>query len=161
MLLIILTRKGIKMYSIKKQFKCEYAHRLYNLCGTDSPCQNLHGHSAKIEVEIFTDQLNENNMVIDFTKLREIQEWLDKHFDHATILNELDYDMVYALNHVIEKNPKLKPLYLLPADPTAEILSKIIYQFAVLPVLKKNNLYITKTKVTFYETANNCATFEV
>ena len=147
-------------YSIKKKFKCEYAHRLFKLVGTESACQNLHGHSAKIEVELFTTKLDDNDMVIDFTKLKPIQDWLDKNFDHATILNEEDYDMINALNSVINKNKCLKPLYLLPCDPTAEEFCKVIIRHAILPLIKKESLKINKVKVIFYETKNNCASFE-
>ena len=86
------------MYGIKKRFKFEYAHRLFTM-PEGHQCRNIHGHSAVVKVTIWVEDISkmENpNMIIDFGKLKEFQEQLNEHFDHALILHEDDpiYDAV-------------------------------------------------------------------
>jgi len=41
-----------------------------------SPCQRIHGHEYKVEIEI-EGELNDDGMILDFTKLKEIVKELD------------------------------------------------------------------------------------
>ncbi len=62
------------MFSIKKRFKFEAAHRLLSM-PEDHPCRSLHGHSYVVDVKITVKDLKdlENpNMIIDFGKLKEL-----------------------------------------------------------------------------------------
>jgi len=80
------------MYGIKKNFKFEYAHRLFTM-PEGHQCRNIHGHSAVVRVTIYIEDMSkmENpNMVLDFGKLKVFQEQLNEHFDHALILHEDD-----------------------------------------------------------------------
>jgi len=58
------------MYKIKKTFEVAIAHKL-NL-SYDSPCQGLHGHNLLITVYCASDKLNEEGMVLDFTKIKKV-----------------------------------------------------------------------------------------
>jgi len=57
------------MYKIKKTFEVAISHHLrlpYN-----SPCQRNHGHNLKIVVYVASEELNREDMVIDFTRIKE------------------------------------------------------------------------------------------
>ena len=58
--------------------------------GYNGPCQNLHGHTWKIEVVIISDQLDKLGMVADFSLLKkQLKEFLLT-IDHIC-LNDLPY----------------------------------------------------------------------
>lgn len=76
---------------ITKQFNFETGHALY---GYDGKCQNVHGHSYKLNVSVIGKPIADKDnvkygMVIDFGDLKKIvkTEIVDK-FDHATVFNK-------------------------------------------------------------------------
>jgi len=85
-------------YTLRKKFKFECAHRL-QLFDSNHPCSSLHGHSYHVELILHARNLNDNGFVIDFSKLRLFQEYLDKHFDHAVILSNTDTTDGLCLNN--------------------------------------------------------------
>jgi len=104
------------------------AHRLLNYSGS---CNNLHGHTWKVNVLIQSDRkLDSCGMLIDY---RSIKQYFSEKFDHKTILNKED--------------PLLVPLQKLGMDilivdsnPTAEnIASIILYDFVNIIHLNKND----------------------
>jgi len=128
-------------YSVKKIFEIAYAHRLLNYNGK---CENLHGHNAKIEVIIETKKLNDEDMVMDFVKLKEkVKKWLDENLDHTVILSKKD-----PLVNVLKKYDQ--KLFITNQNPTAEIIAKII-----LEELKK--MTINAKIVRFWETDTSMA----
>lgn len=140
------------MYTIQKKFKFEYAHRLHNL-KYESACKNIHGHSAKVLIEIGCEELKDS-MVIDFTKLKEFQKWLDNTFDHSLIISKYDTKLLH-IAMVMETKIFTLPYDLTTAEHMAEFFTnqvKILIGDSV-----KSLKYI---KVTMYETENNCASFE-
>ena len=63
------------MYTVTKRIEVSGSHQLklpYN-----SKCKNLHGHNWVIEVMLQSEKLDENGMVLDFTKIKEIVNRLD------------------------------------------------------------------------------------
>ena len=85
------------MYALKLTTHFSAAHQLNN--AYDKKCNDsIHGHNWKVLIEITSNTLR-NNMVIDFTKLKEI-------------VNELDHK---NLNEI------------LPFEPTAEKIAKHIH----------------------------------
>ena len=63
------------MFTVTKRMEVAGAHCL-NL-PYDSKCRNLHGHNWRIEVEVQSSCLNDEGMVIDFTKIKEVVGQLD------------------------------------------------------------------------------------
>lgn len=85
------------MYTLKLTTNFSAAHQLTN--AYDKKCNDsIHGHNWKVLIEIRT-KLLKNNMVIDFTKLKEIVNKLD----HKNLNDILDF------------------------EPTAELIAKHIY----------------------------------
>ena len=94
------------MLSVTKRFEFEAAHHLPDY---DGICQNLHGHSYKLEVEVGLQSfqgLSKTGIIIDFKLLKEIvnekvisvydHEDLNEHFDNPTAEN-----MVVWISHIL------------------------------------------------------------
>ena len=83
------------MYYVQKRMEISASHRLS--LSYRSKCENLHGHNWIITVFVKSEELNEDGMVVDFTRIKEL---IQGKLDHGN-LNEL-----------------------LPFNPTAENLAK-------------------------------------
>ena len=140
------------LYSITKEFSFEYSHKL-NM-DYESACKNLHGHSARIIVQIWSRELNKNHMIIDFTHLNKFKTFLDDTFDHSVILNGKDSFVE------IVKTTGMKHFILMNnIDPTSEVMARIIWdKFAY--ILNDMAVNWDSMEVTFYETAKNCASYK-
>ena len=55
----------------------------------DGPCENLHGHTWKLEISLVSDTLNELGLVIDFRIIKERLKAFLKDLDHVC-LNDLE-----------------------------------------------------------------------
>jgi len=112
------------MYRITKEFKFPMGHRLSKHKGL---CHNLHGHNFKVQVTVESEELNSNDMVIDFSDLKKVVNSILKEFDHAMVLNPQDTDTI----EYMKSNDNLL-IFITDEfddqDPTAEILSKYLYE---------------------------------
>ena len=52
----------------------------------DSHCRFMHGYSLEFEFVFGTHELDENNWVVDFGGLKELESWLRSNFDHKTLV---------------------------------------------------------------------------
>ena len=150
------------MVAIRKSFEWHCAHRLECHKGL---CNNVHGHSYKLEVVVARDDghLEDDNeltkgMVVDFSELKRIvnTEIVDK-FDHAFVYNEENKESKDIALFLKEKiNQKLLGL---PFRTTAEnmvqwIVEELNYYFN----LHKCDYKCIKAQL--YETETSCAMFE-
>ncbi len=131
------------MFSITKEVYFCYGHRLMNHPGK---CRNLHGHSVKAAITISRPDLNEQAMVIDFSDLKDsVQQFIDEVLDHNFLLHK-DDPLVPLLQQQNER------FLMLDEHPTAEVLSKMIYQH-----LKQQGLQVDQ--VVLWETSSACASY--
>lgn len=130
-------------YSVTKEIYFSYGHRLLNYEG---PCQHLHGHNAKVEVELSSKELDSRGMVYDFSDInRVIKEWIDQTLDHTMLLRKDDpFVPIFT--------EKKEPFYAMPVNPTAEAIARMIFEFA-----KSKNFPVSC--VTFWETNTSFATY--
>jgi len=63
------------MYKLIYKHHFDSAHKLK--LDYQSPCQGLHGHRWEVVVEIEAPELDENGMIIDFSKIKELIDRLD------------------------------------------------------------------------------------
>ncbi|MDR2644220.1 MAG: 6-carboxytetrahydropterin synthase [Planctomycetaceae bacterium] len=106
------------MFTVSRDFSFCYAHRLLDY---DGKCSHLHGHNAKVKVTLRSSELMDGGMLLDFNKMkRTIGVWIDENLDHRVILCKKD-PLVELLLQINE------PVYLLPDNPTAENLAKLIF----------------------------------
>lgn len=132
------------MFTITKEVYFCYGHRLMNHAGK---CRHLHGHSVKASISIQEDQLNQQGMVCDFADIRDcVEAFIDEHLDH---------------NFLLHKDDPLIPLLIsnderflaLDEHPTAEVLSKLIFQH-----IKQSGFNVVQ--VTLWETASAYASYQ-
>jgi 6-pyruvoyltetrahydropterin/6-carboxytetrahydropterin synthase len=131
------------MFTITKEIYFCYGHRLMNHKGK---CKNLHGHSVKASISIKQNNLDEQGMVCDFSDLKDIAEtYIDQHLDHNFLLHK-DDPIIPLLKAQNER------FMTIDDHPTAEILSKMIFQH-----LKQQGLNVDQ--VTLWETASANASY--
>ncbi len=63
------------MYTVVKTLEIAGAHRL--TLPYPSKCAGLHGHNWQIEVTLRSETLDENGMVLDFSRIKEVVMQLD------------------------------------------------------------------------------------
>lgn len=132
------------MFKIRKKVRFEYAHILDSSYSKD--CQQLHGHSAILEVFLKSDVLNADGMVMDFGELKGYLSGVIDVLDHKTIVSNngphCDSFDKFKVNNISFVN----------FNPTAENMCKWIYD-----ELKHNvpQLY----KIRIHETESGWASF--
>ncbi len=79
------------MYKIRKTFEVAGSHKLD--LNYESKCQNQHGHNWLITVEISSAYLDQNGMVIDFVKLKDMfQSRVHSVLDHKHLNEVVDFN---------------------------------------------------------------------
>ncbi|WP_419843831.1 6-carboxytetrahydropterin synthase QueD [Actinobacillus pleuropneumoniae] len=114
------------MFKIAKEFSFDMAHMLDV---HDGKCQNLHGHTYKLQVEVSGDLVAEGakrSMVMDYADLKSVV----KH----EILDPMDHAYIYDLNSeresqvaklLVDLNSKV---YGIPSRTTAEEMAKYMFE---------------------------------
>lgn len=105
------------MYTIEKTMEIAGGHKLD--LSYPSPCNAYHGHNWKITVEVTSEKLNKDGMVIDFTVIKKI-------------VNQLDHRYI---NDVIDCNPTAENIarwiheqitsYLLQTEPCTAWVDRV------------------------------------
>jgi len=109
------------MFRVTREIDFCYGHRLLNY---DGKCRYLHGHNGRAVIVIESEQLDSRGMVLDFSDIkRVVSQWIDEKLDHRMILHRQD-PAVAMLTQLGE------PLFLVDANPTAENIAKLIFDFA-------------------------------
>jgi 6-pyruvoyltetrahydropterin/6-carboxytetrahydropterin synthase len=151
------------MYEICRRFEFDAAHRVLN---HESKCKYLHGHRYAAEVNVTAPGLDELSRVIDFGIVKDIiGEWINNNLDHNIILNRKDPLAQYLINsrnpeHPVEGDQELCPddifgdrdPFLIAANPTAEIIAKLIFYQS--QSLLRDIKHLTITQVKLWETPN-------
>ena len=106
------------MYKVCKKYEVESGHMLSKHKGT---CRFPHGHSRVIEVIVKSDNLDDNDMVVDFKELKGLIEQTCSKYDHSMMINKSDK------MHNAFYNAYNKQIISTPCDPTTEVMAKMIY----------------------------------
>ncbi len=105
----------------------------HHLLNYDGKCEKQHGHNWKVEVFVKGENLNASNILVDFKDLKKDLGQLLEIFDHEDINELVQFQNI---------------------SPSSEIIAKFIYE-----ELKK--IYSGISRVTVWETENNCASYFV
>ncbi|MCK3658585.1 6-carboxy-5,6,7,8-tetrahydropterin synthase [Pasteurellaceae bacterium Pebbles2] len=113
------------MFKVSKEFSFDMAHILD---GHDGKCQNLHGHTYKLQVEVSGDLVADGakkGMVMDFTDLKAVvkKAILDP-MDHAFIYNTTSERECKIANLLNELNSKT---FGIPVRTTAEEMARFMF----------------------------------
>lgn len=131
------------MYSVTKEIRFCYGHRLLNYSGK---CRHLHGHNGLIEVVIEKPSLDSLGMVTDFSDISKVvKKWVDEELDHKLLLNEKD-PIIAAMKEYEQ------PFVTLPENPTAETIAKYIFDHC-----RKQGLPVTE--IGLWETTTSKAVY--
>ena len=102
---------------IGKDFWFSMGHTLHEHQGK---CANLHGHNYKLQVVVESDSLNQLQMVMDFSELKEIVSGvIDDHYDHRFLIAEFD-PRAETLKQIDST------VVVVPYNPTAEMVAQAI-----------------------------------
>ncbi len=123
------------MYTLTVETKFSSAHQLREYKGK---CENLHGHSWKVQVCVTAQKLNSIGLAIDFTDLKTVTNEIVGPLDH-TCLNDLP--------QFIDMNP------------SSENIARWIFQ-AVKEKLKEHEVRLKSVTVWESETASAMYTEE-
>lgn len=144
---------------VTKIFEFEMAHFLLDYPGQ---CQNIHGHSYKLEVTVSGQVNNQNGspsqgMVLDFGYLKKAVEPLVSEFDHALMVRE--DERVWCIDKLKESFP-LKVVYV-DFQPTTEnlillIVSRIRKMLASDLALERVKLSETSRSYAEWRREDNC-----
>lgn len=176
------------MYKLKTNIELPIAHCLYRgaysglCCGNvyrdmkndgtkerydlgDKVLPILHGHNYIVTITVESENLDKNNMVIDFKQLKKvIHEYFDQ-YDHSMILTP-DNPLVEVYKKNFEENGidfERSRLFVWPENPTAEYMSK--YWHDCLTGLINRELFnndacsIDSLTVEVEETIHNSVTY--
>lgn len=144
------------MNLIAVKHNIEVAHRLSLLPGK---CQNIHGHSMQVELELSGGELDERGIYegIDFGSFKKtFREHLDAEYDHRLLLNKDDPWVQDLLplggDSSIAGKTQLPGQRLCPGDPTTENIALWIAEWAENDAGPYNVV-----RVIVWETATNMA----
>ena len=131
------------MFRVVREIEFCYGHRLLNY---DGKCKYLHGHNGKAVIVLEGENLDDRGMLVDFSDIKkQVSSWIDANLDHRMILNKSD-PVVKDLQQQGE------PIYLIEANPTAENIAKLIYDFA-------KSQHLPVAEVSLWETFKSYATY--
>lgn len=116
------------MYKLMVEESFDAAHALR---GYEGPCENLHGHTWKVQIFLAGKKLNRIGILEDFKIIKKEL--------HAT-LKEFDHKLLNDLKPFIRNNP------------TSENLAKVIYQ-------KLRKRFKRLSKVAVWESPGTCVTY--
>ncbi len=140
---------------VSKQFHFCACHRLLDYKGK---CANLHGHNYIAEIK-FSGRTNATGIVLDFSRIRQvINTWLSDKWDHATLVNMHDKDLLSFIKYAKSKS------YTFNGNATAENmtleLTKKIQDTRRLFVNESTgqDTGVRLLSVTIYETPTSSAT---
>ena len=108
------------MFQVTRELRFCYGHRLLHY---DGKCRYLHGHNGRAVITLAAPGLDEQGMVMDFSHIkRVVGGWIDSHLDHRMVLHRDD-----PLVPLLEAQGE--PVFRLDANPTAENLARLIYDY--------------------------------
>ena len=143
-------------YINKKLKKISAAHRLIK--GYVGKCKNLHGHNYAVEVIITADELDHFDFVMDFDDIKEhFDQWLQKNWDHATLVSEMDTPLIEFLKRENQHH------YILSGNKntSAERLAEYLFEkfTAILNNLQSEGASLTLLEVRVYESETAMAAY--
>lgn len=118
------------MFQVTREIDFCYGHRLLDYEGK---CRHLHGHNGRVVITLGGERLDHRGMLVDFGEIKRlVQSWIDENLDHNMLLRR-DDPVIPVLRELGER------YFLMDANPTAENIARLIYNYAAeagLPVVE-------------------------
>lgn len=144
-----------KYMKITKEITFDAAHMLSNYSGK---CNNLHGHTYKLQVTLEGEVDKKTNMLVDFNDLKTIlNETVMCNFDHSIIFSAPEF-REESENELLKWAVKYneKSIILCKGKSTCENMSPIIRDI-ISGHLKNHNYKGLKVSVKLWETPTSFA----
>ena len=123
-------------------------HRLFR---HESKCAFFHGHNYIADIYVTGEEVDEVGRLIDFSQLKgAFKGWIDEHWDHAFLLNEIDDNAIAAIKMV-----EPSKYYLLPYNPTAENMARYLLEEVAPELMKSTGIEVSR--VVIWETEDSFA----
>ena len=135
---------------ITKEFKFEMAHKLSK--SYTCKCQHIHGHSYRVLITLKGYKLNDENVVIDFTKVKEIVNPIIELLDHSFMIHKED-KVCDELMDAARRGGF--PIIIAKKNPTAEFLAGLFYGELHSYFFRKKGKLLPEVEV--FETATSSA----
>lgn len=132
-----------------KIFTWEMAHKLSQ--SFTQKCQHIHGHSYKAEITLEADELDENGVVVDFTRIKQVLAPIIDSFDHSFMFYGGDTQILEILPSLTKNKRRLIDCTF---EPTAENVAAFLFDYLANSekISSKNAAYVASVKV--WETAS-------
>lgn len=175
------------MFKIDKTFEFCYGHRVWTqtLDGRfaddlQCACRHLHGHEAKVQVFMESEDLNPQGMVTDFRHLEWFKKWVNIYLDHRFVMHlddpllgllvppDLNREPVYVdtvlagytlsgyENRPSHEQEQLEGMFLTTFVPTSENFSRWVHG---LVQEKMKPLGVTVSQVDWWETPKSRSSY--
>jgi 6-pyruvoyltetrahydropterin/6-carboxytetrahydropterin synthase len=119
-------------------------------------CSRLHGHSWAITLTFEASSLDNNGFVIDFGELHFIEDWIDEHLDHGTVLCQDDP----RKEELVTLNEKglLKITWVESAS--CEGIARFLFETFAPMVSQRTNNRVSLQAIHLEEDSKNSATYQ-
>ena len=138
------------MFILKSEIQFDTAHFLSGYTGK---CANLHGHRYRVIAKVASKTLHTDGqlrgMVEDFGTIKQALKKIEKLFDHKLLIENNDEGREVARQ--LKEGPTDFDLYMVPYRPTAEEMSRHIYQ-----LMKEMDVQVCEVEV-FETPTNSCS----
>ena len=115
------------MFILKNEIQFDTAHYL---SGYEGKCSNIHGHRYRLVVELASETLQPSGqcrgMVADFGDVKKEMQRIAEQYDHKLLIE--DNADGNAVAEALAKVPNQFAIVMVPYRPTAEEMSRDIYQ---------------------------------
>ena len=115
------------MFILKNEIQLDTAHYL---SGYEGKCSNSHGHRYRLVVELASETLQPSGqcrgMVADFGDVKKEMQRIAEQYDHKLLIE--DNADGRAVAEALAKVPNQFAIVMVPYRPTAEEMSRDIYQ---------------------------------
>jgi 6-pyruvoyltetrahydropterin/6-carboxytetrahydropterin synthase len=124
-------------YKIQIEIPFRAGHRLIEPYA--GKCNNVHGEGYTAIIELQSEKLDQNGMVLDFGEIKgKIREWIMEHWDHTYICHHQD-----KIGTILDK--ELMRVFRMQSNPTAENMAQFLYEWI------SDNLIVDVSKVGIVE----------
>lgn len=138
------------MFTCTKSYKdIPFAHRQHYHTGH---CSLIHGHNWSITIDFISYELDECGFVIDFGKLRYIDDWINNNLDHSCVLNINDPEVKNIPSNIVK-------LYLVE-NCSCEGLAKHLFGIFNKLVMINTNNRVSIKRITIQENSKNWVCYE-
>ncbi|OGC14007.1 6-carboxytetrahydropterin synthase QueD [candidate division WOR-1 bacterium RIFOXYC2_FULL_37_10] len=117
------------MYELMAEETFDAAHALRGYKGS---CENLHGHTWRVQIFLKGEELNNIGLLVDFREIKNKLKAVVDEFDHKNLNDLKDFKVI---------------------NPSSENIARIIFE-------KLKTSLIQLEKVTVWESATTCASYQ-